>query len=538
MRLTVSDKKQKMLVAAFFIILTVLGLWMGTSYGVPWDERDEQKILVSNLYEYAEQLLGEDSAVVQLAKEMGAYSIADSIERDHGIAPFYPLAPIFFIQDGHTATQIWHGYIWLLFMLGVFSLYILVRELGASRLVACASVLLLYLSPRFFAEGHYNNKDIVLLSLVLCIFALAAVLMRKRSFMIALLFSLAGAFATNIKIIGIFAWGLAGLAVLIRWLQEKKPSGNDIRVIAAAFLSFAVFYFLITPAMWSDPIAYFRYIISNTSHFSRWIGVVFFDGAFYKPAQGIPLPWYYLPKTILITVPVFYLLLAAAGQVYAIRLCCKRDKNRPLLIALSLFWILPLVAAMVTKPVIYNGWRHFYFVYAGIAALGGVGLMGLYRLVCLKQKIKVAVMLAVALLFTAQATSIVVNHPYQYAYYNVLAGQVEGKYELDYWALSNYNAMSQLVNSTTRNKDLPLVCSRPPTPPHIYPMTNNYLALPENERDALVYTDDYETAPYLIYNTNYAMMAGLGKPDGYHELFSISGYGHVIVIVYEKTLTD
>ncbi len=93
-----SKRKQNLILALFFIVLTLVGLWMGTNYGVPWDERDEQKILVFHLYEYAYQLLGKDSAIVQFAAKMGAEPISSSIERDHGVAPFYPLAPVFFVE--------------------------------------------------------------------------------------------------------------------------------------------------------------------------------------------------------------------------------------------------------------------------------------------------------------------------------------------------------------------------------------------------------------------------------------------------------
>jgi len=528
------EKRQKTWVILFFVALTLTGLWMGKDYGVPWDERSEQKILVMNIYEYAYRLLGEEHPLVQLAESLGASPISQDIERDHGVAPFYPLAPIFFIEDGHLYTQIWHAYIWLLFMLGVVSLYALAREMGLSRVLSGAASLLLYLSPRFFAEGHYNNKDVVLLCLTLCIFALAARLMRTRKMGTALLFALAGAFATNVKIAGGFAWGLASLAVLARWRCEGKLLRKEMRMIVAVICTFCAAYFLITPAMWSEPLAFIRYLFENSTHFKRWDGIVFFDGAYYRPAHGSPLPWYYLPKLILTTLPVPYLLLFAAGQVYAGVLCTRDSRLRPLLLALSALWIVPFVAAILLKPVIYNGWRHFYFIYAGIAPMGAIGLYWLSKLVCKKKLLVSISALALGTVFLTQAISMGRNHPYQYVYYNALAGNVDGVQELDYWSLSTYNAMEELAGRKDRNTEWPLVCSRPPTLPHIYPMTNNYDALPETVRELLTYTDEYEDAPYLIYNVNYIRMAGMDAPQGYRELFSIQAYGYALTRVYEK----
>ncbi len=533
MNLQFSERKQKVFIAVFFLILTIVGLWMGTDYGMPWDESSEQRILAQNLHEYAYQILGSDSSFIQNALAKGATLISNSVERDHGVAPYYPLAPIFFLDDTHLVMQIWHAYTWLLFMLGVIALYFLARELGANRRIASTASMLLYLAPRFFAEGHYNNKDVVLLALVLCCFAFAARLMRKRGYIAAILFSVAGAFAANVKIIGIFAWGLAGLAILWKWLSERKLSGRDIRIMLTAIASFLACYFLITPAMWNNPIAFFQYLISNMSHFSRWDGAILFEGRLYRPALGESLPWYYLPKMMLLTLPVPYLIFIVLGQVYAVKQIIKDKQTRPLLVALSLFWILPLGYAMFSNPLVYNGWRHFYFVYAGLSALGALGLIWLWRLVRDKQLIRIVSVAAVTAVFLTQAVVILSGHPYQYVYYNVLAGQVEGNYELDYWVLSTYDALDELVNSTARNQDLPLMIAKPETPPFLYPVTDNLDALPQDERNALEYTEEVDGAPYLIYNSTYATIAGLDEPEGYHKLISIQGYGHELVSIYE-----
>ena len=316
MKQPISAHMQKRLVALFFLFLTVLGLCLGGGYGVPWDEKNQQVTLKSNLYEYGLILLGEDNSWIRYAHEMGTIPISKSVERDHGSALFYPMAFIYFIEDAHLVMLIWHTYVWLLFMLGVIAIYIIMREIGLPRMLSCMASLLLYLSPRFFAEGHYNNKDVLLLSLALCIFAFAARLSRDRRFLWVLLYSLFGAVTANLKIIGFFAWGLAGIAVLWRWILDKSFGKRDIRLIAAGVGIFLAAYFVITPALWRQPLELFQYLIDNMNHFSRWEGNVLFQGTVYHPANGESLPWYYLPKFILMTVPVAYLLLALVGQIF------------------------------------------------------------------------------------------------------------------------------------------------------------------------------------------------------------------------------
>ena len=536
MKRTNSEPMQKRLVALFFLFLTVLGLCLGGGYGVPWDEKNQQVTLKSNLYEYGLILLGEDNSVMRYAQELKTIPISKSVERDHGSALFYPMAFIYFIEDAHLVMQIWHTYVWLLFMLGVIAIYIIMREIGLPRIIGCMASLLLYLSPRFFAEGHYNNKDVLLLSMVLCIFAMAALLSRDRRFLWVLLYSLFGAFTANLKIIGFFAWGLAGAAVLWRWILDKSFGKRDVRLIAAGVGIFVATYFLITPALWRQPLELFQYLFDNMNHFSRWEGNVLFQGKVYQPALGTSLPWYYLPKFILMTVPVPYLLLAFIGQVYAIIMCVKGDRNRPILVTMTVFWIFPLVYAMLSSPLVYNGWRHFYFVNAGLVVMGGVGLWWLYQLTRKTKILKATFALAATSVFVFQGVSILINHPYEYAYYNVLAGNVEGQYELDYWTLSSYNALQKLATSTTRNQNLPIIFSTTEMDftSIDYPLQNNYDALPKELRDKMEYESLSEDAPYLIYNTSYLSGNEPTAPAGYTELFSIVGYNRVLTVVYEK----
>lgn len=197
-------KHASLVTVLFFVLLTLAGLLTSADYGLPCDEPAEQDILRENLYEYATRLLGPQSEAARYYQANGVQLISQSIERDHGESAYYLAAPILQLQADapDTMTVLWHAYTWLWFMAGVIALYRLMRQLGLNRFLACATALFLYLSPRFFAEGHYNNKDVVLLSLTLCTLASGLRFQKKPSFPAALLFSLFGALAANTKIIG------------------------------------------------------------------------------------------------------------------------------------------------------------------------------------------------------------------------------------------------------------------------------------------------------------------------------------------------
>ena len=529
------ERKAVMLTALFFALLTLIGLATAPDYGLPCDEPAEQIILQENLMEYSLALLGQDSPPAVYYRQRGITPISQSIERDHGQSAYYLAAPILQWQADapDTAMTLWHGYTWLWFMVGVLSLYLLLRRLGAGRLVACAGALLLYLSPRFFAEGHYNNKDMVLLSLTLLTVAAGAQWMIKPTWRRAVLFSLAGALAANTKIVGLFVWGLMGLATALHLRLHGKLTRQHWCAAAVAIITFVLTYWLLTPAAWRDPVAYLQYILHNATGFSRWSGVVLFRGVLYNPTRGMPLPRTYLPLMVLYTLPTLTLLLAAGGQVLALVRILRKDGNAALLAALTVLWLVPMVFVVAARPLMYNGWRHFYFLFAGIAALAGYGLVGLAKALqgkVWRQRIAVCAMAAALLL---QAVGIARNHPYQYVYYNALAQNTQTEFEQDYWLVSTVNAMRDLLALQASGSNQPLVLGAR-DPMSLFGVQHGAAVLSARESERLKITED-ETAPYLLYNTTYARIYDVPPPEGYQEILHIESYGSVITTVYQQS---
>lgn len=527
-------RKATLYVILFFALLTAIGLLGAPDYGLPCDEPAEQVILQENLKEYALVLLGEESEAVRYYNDLGIVRISESIERDHGQSAYYPAAPLLLLQAQAPALAmtLWHGYTWLWFMVGVISLYGLLRGLGASRLVACAGALLLYLSPRFFAEGHYNNKDVVLLSLTLLTLVTGWRLMAKVTWQRALVFSLAGALATNTKIVGIFVWGLIGLSLVFQLIVRKAFTPRVWFAGGIAILSFLLFYWLLTPAAWVDPASYLQYLIENATGFSRWTGVVLFQGVLFNPTRGFPLPRSYLPLMILYTVSPITILLAAAGQIYAAIRILKRDSRTPMLLVLTMLWLVPMAYVIIARPLMYNGWRHFYFLFAGIAAMAGLGLAMIAERLQNHGVLKRIAAFMMAAVFLLQGFGIYRNHPYQYAYYNQIAPYAQVNFELDYWLVSTVNAMRRLILDEDSTDSSPLILGAS-DPMSYLSLQNSVKVLTPQEQSRLITTSDAD-APYLLYNTTYAAIYDVAVPEGYTTLFHLESYGTTIVTIYRR----
>ncbi len=163
------------------------------------------------------------------------------------------------------------------------------------------------------------------------------------------------------------------------------------------------------------------------------------------------LPWYYLPKTMLITIPV----IVFTGLVLFVCLGWKHLKKAPVLYLFLLFAVLfPPVFAVIKKSNLYGSWRHFLFIYPLLIVLAALGFN--YVLALSKSKLIYAAVATLFLLLAFHPFSFMVkNHPYYYLYYNQLAGGLKkayGNYETDYYYHSVREGTEWLIRYLEQNK--------------------------------------------------------------------------------------
>ena len=319
-------------------------------------------------------------------------------------------------------------------------------------------------------------------------------------------------------------------------LLQKRKGNCDALAALTALVSFGGFFLLLTPAAWDGPLEYLQYVLKNASQFSRWTGVVLFRGQRYDQAVA-SLPRSYLPRMMLYTLPLYFFPLCAVGQLAAVREWfrrpgkCLREPEKLLLLCATLLWALFMGYVILRQPVIYNGWRHFYFLYAGFIVLAAWGLETLLRRARGLNGAAIAGILALCM--AADGVGILQNHPYQYAYYNFLApADAEETMELDYWDVSTVNALRLLLDSE-RNEALPLTVSGTDDLSQLG-LEQALSALTEEENALLTVTEQPEDASYLLMNTTYGRIYGVTVPRDYHVLAEIRSYGHTICTVYER----
>lgn len=530
-------------VCVFFAVFLALGLLTAADYGPSWDEQTEMDILRMNLWEYARVLGLDESRFETLAARQGPLSIetlrpiSQSIEQDHGTAAFYPFGWVVLDLSltGAQQSALWHMACWAVFTLGGFALYATLRQMGLSRGWALLGPVCLLLTPPFFAHGHFNNKDIALFSLALCALWQALALARRPGFARGACFALCGALAANTKVAGLALWGLCALYVLIRLLMERRMTPRVWGVAGMTVLSFAALYALLTPALWADPAAFFGYLLSNAVAFQRWNGYVLFRGSVFDTTSQ-PLPWYYLPYMMLATTPLWILMLCAAGTALAlwtgVRRLRARDASGLVPLLTVLLWLLPLAFAVLTRTRVYNGWRHFYFLYGPMLALAVLGARELWTHMRGARRRVFAALLGLCMAFTG--VGIATQHPYQYAYYQPLV-QLRGMdyNELDYWNVSARDALVRLAGAYEG-----VLTVEPADLWSEYALQRALDVLPDELAGRFVCLPEGGGARFVLSNPTYACFSGFSPGADMAECVTLSAYGHPIMILYERTAKE
>src|SRR3989344_1565268 len=202
---------RNLLAACFFIAFFLLGLSVFRDYGVSWDEpRNRENGLMAFNY------------VAQGAREIFGY-----FARDYGTAfelPLVMIERVFKVSDPYRIFQMRHFFTFLLFFVSVFIFYKLGREFFASRWLGLLGASFLVLSPRLFADGFYNSKDAVLMSLFVISFYTLRRFWQEPSWSRAALHALASAYLIDVRLSGLIvpAATLGFLNLDFAFLAERR----------------------------------------------------------------------------------------------------------------------------------------------------------------------------------------------------------------------------------------------------------------------------------------------------------------------------
>ncbi|MGB9121959.1 MAG: glycosyltransferase family 39 protein, partial [Candidatus Angelobacter sp.] len=255
------------------------------------------------------------------------------------------------------------------------------RRVGGP-LAGLATLLLLALCPTFYGHMFMNPKDapfaVAMVILMLGLVRLAEEYPQPSPRTI-LIVGLGAGLSIGSRILGGLAliYALAGFVPLL--LEEVRVNGareairRFLRTVYV-LLPGLILGYLVMGLIWpwsimepDNPIRALTYF----SHFFEKPWKEMFDGALVSVPD---MPWSYLPTLFALQLPEVLLGLAFAGVVGTLVALPRRDvpgRRKTILLMLTLAATLPLVIAMVKRPALYNGIRHFIFVIPPMTVLAG-----------------------------------------------------------------------------------------------------------------------------------------------------------------------
>jgi Dolichyl-phosphate-mannose-protein mannosyltransferase len=343
-------------------------------------------------------------------------------------------------------------------VLGLFVTWRIGRRIGGPP-AGLVALTLLAACPVYYGHMFMNPKDapfavamaILLLGLVRTFEqypqpAMAARALAGTGFGLSIGSRVMGAFgAIN---------ALAALALIFAVETRQtgiSPAATRLGSFALALLPAAVLAYAVMALVWPwsviDPLNPFR-AVEYFSHFFEEPWEELFGGALI-PVPDMPRS--YVPTLFALKLPEIFSLLGFGGIASALVAAARGDlavNRRAIYLLVALAAALPLAATVTLRPAMYNGIRHFIFVLPPLAVLGGLAAVWLLDAV---QRWRFARFCA-AMVFAAGIALPIIGmariHPYEYSYFNSLAGGVRGaehRYMLDYWGLAFKQASQELL---------------------------------------------------------------------------------------------
>jgi len=473
------DRHHRLIALAGVAFVMVVGFALHRDYGVPWDEpfqRGYGQLVTRYVFSGNPALFRDPYRVYGPAHELLLLG-AETVLRARDSADVYAVR---------------HLVNFLVFVVGLVFLYRLGlagKMGGAASLGVC---LALVLSPPLFAHAFYNSKDLPFLACFIAgIYTLLHLLTRPRAGSV-LAHALVSAWLVAIRITGVLIPVLT--VAFAAYCVLRGARSNRVRLVVCATLylvATTVLTWALWPTLWRDPVTSFASAFTTMSRYP-WNNVVLYRGQLI-PATDIP--WHYALVWIAITTPLLYLAGFVPGLVVIVKRIIQQtgDPVSPanLFPLLLLAWlVLPLASVIGLHSVMYDGWRHLFFIYPALLLIAAEGFMAVrpYRIASMV----VAGVVVIGLLdigrFMIQA------HPQQQVFFNGIVGGLPGArfhYEMDYWGLS-YRSGLEAIAKADRDSAIPVFAADQPVG------SSNAGALPYADRNRFYFVESVDEAKYFL----------------------------------------
>jgi hypothetical protein len=249
------------------------------------------------------------------------------------------------------------------------------------------------------------------------------------------------------------------------------------------------------------------------------------------------VPWHYLPVWIFLTTPLTYTFFFLAGVFYIFkkffyngiglitREASFNDIQDLLFFGLCLG---PIVTIILLKSIVYDGWRHVYFVYPFFLIIATIGIKFTLQLTLNYVKLK---FLVSAILVTSMVhifVWMIKAHPYQNIYFNFLAGSaLAEKFDLDYGGTALRECLEYIAR-TSDASNIKIFSTG------ILNFSAGLDMLPQASRDRFSVVGSIDAADFVITNFRNDLKSYDIPPSGFHTYKNVVVHGEVIASIFKS----
>ena len=439
-------------------VLLAVGLIAGLTfrdYGLGWDDYTHA--------EYADLLLKMYGSGF---KDTGALSFANLYMYGGGFdmaaALLHKVIPLELFETRRLLGAI-------VGVIGLAVTWRLGRRVGGP-LAGLVALLLLALCPTFYGHMFMNPKDapfaVAMAVLMLGLVRLAEEYPQASPRTI-LIIGLGSGLSIGSRILGGLALVYALIGFLPLFIEEVRKQGARAAIgrfvhVLYTLLPGLVLGYLIMGLIWPWSIIELGnpfHALTYFSHFFEKPWKEMFDGALVSVPD---MPWSYLPTLFALQLPEVLLVLSLAGVVGTFIVLPRSDvtaRRKTILLMLTLAAAMPIAIAIVKRPALYNGIRHFIFVIPPMTVLAGLTFEWIMRWLKDNRRSWQPAVLAVFVFGLLLPLGEMIRlHPYQYTYFNQVAGTVRGaddRFMLDYWGLAFKQASEELREQLAEKQEVP-----------------------------------------------------------------------------------
>lgn len=443
--------KNKYLTFIVFLFILVIGLIVYKDYNIYGDEFFHQYAGSIYYLHLKETLLNLDFNNIHF------HEIQRLLKNVH-MSPWfiYPMffelltefvIDIFSFEASKEIFEIRHLTNFIIFYISLIFFFKILSERFKNNYLAILGILILFFTPRFFAESFYNSKDLLFMSFTIIHLYFSNKFINYLTIKNLFYFSITAGILINIRVYGIIFPLISFFFIFIESIENKKKLLKNIKLSLISILLIIFTIYIFWPFLWTSPIKNFLvYAEWLSSAYKFLIPNVYLGEVIYSNQ----VPWHFVLVWILITMPLVIILFCILGLYLLSRkffnnllkidttnkLWLNNLEKTDFFVFISILFFLLLA---LTSHTIHGGWRYFYFLYPFMIY---ISLIFLENIKSIKGGIYSFSIFCIIMNLLLNVDWIFKNHPNQNYYFNPIKKYfIKKNFDVDYWGLSERQAL-------------------------------------------------------------------------------------------------